>query len=98
MRSRFLFLCFATLVIVSGPSRAETRSIKEHNFSVEIPDGWSETTAAAPTVLAAKSANGQKAFVVITTKIPDKEKSSAARSMAAGAKDAAQKKGWKTLS
>jgi predicted Zn-dependent protease len=98
MRARFICLCFATLVIVSSPSRAETRSIKEHNFSVEIPDGWSETSVAAPTVFAAKSADSQKAFVVITTKIPDKEKSSAARSMAAGAKDAAQKKGWKTLS
>lgn len=73
---------------------AETLSFKEHNFAVDLPEGWTTTEAPAPAVGAAKNADGEKMFVFVAAQIPEKERATAVRDMGGAAKDASKKKGW----
>jgi predicted Zn-dependent protease len=97
---RLTSLCFAVLLVAPGYARAETLSSKDHNFSIDLPNGWSETNAPAPppAIFTVKNTRGQKSFIVIAAQIPDKERASVARDMATGAKKASREKGWKISS
>lgn len=94
MRRRTVALAAGVFVILSGIATAETLSVAEHNFTVDLPEGWSKTDAPAPAVAAIKNADGQKIFIIVATRIPDSERDTAVASMARGAKEATKAKGW----
>jgi predicted Zn-dependent protease len=88
--------CFAGLFLaLSGFVFSETLSFPEHNFSVELPEGWIKTDAPAPAISAAKSADGQKIFVIVAARTPDNERDTAVASISRAAKEASKAKGWK---
>lgn len=93
---------FSCLLLLALPqfATAETLSFPEHNFAVDLPEGWGETNAPAPApaVMTVKNADGQKTFIVVAAKVPDKERATAVRDMAGGAKAASKEKGWKITS
>jgi predicted Zn-dependent protease len=95
MTARFIFLSCAILSGLLGTASAETLSFQEHNFALEIPEGWTRTDAPAPALGAAKNADGQKIFVIIATRVPANERDTAVQSMSSAAKKASKAKGWK---
>ncbi|MEY2519337.1 MAG: hypothetical protein QOF24_1096 [Verrucomicrobiota bacterium] len=95
MSARFIFLSCAILSGLLGSASAETLSFPEHNFSLQIPQGWTRTEAPAPAIAAAKNADGQKIFVIIATPVPKNEQDTAVQSMSSAAKKASKAKGWK---
>lgn len=95
MTARFIFLSCAILSGLLGSASAETLSFPEHNFALEIPEGWIRTDAPAPAIAAAKNADGQKIFVIVAARVPANERDTAVQSMSSAAKKASKAKGWK---
>jgi predicted Zn-dependent protease len=95
MTARFILLSCAILSGLIGSASAETLSFPEHNFSLEIPDGWSRTDAPSPAIAAAKNAEGQKIIVIVAAAVSKNERDTAVQSMASAAKKASKAKGWK---
>lgn len=95
MTARFVLLGCAILSGLVGAASAETLSFPEHNFALDIPEGWARTDVPAPAVAAAKSADGQKVFVIIAARVPENERDTAVQSMSSAAKKASKAKGWK---
>jgi hypothetical protein len=62
MRSRTIALFAGVFMISSGIARAETLSFPEHNFSFELPEGWSKTDAPAPAVAAMKNTDAPESI------------------------------------
>ena len=94
MRNRSVTLFAGVFVIFSGIARAETLSLPEHNFAIDLPEGWSKTDAPAPAVAAIKNGDGQKVFVIVASRMPDNERDTAVASMTRGAKETTKAKGW----
>jgi predicted Zn-dependent protease len=98
MNARLTLAGFAILLSLLGCASAETLSFQEHNFAIELPQGWSRTDAPAPAVAAAKNADGQKILIVIAARMPNNERDTAVHSMSSAAKDSSKAKGWKIFS
>ena len=98
MKARLIFSGSAILLTFARLAVAETLSVPEHNFAVELPPGWAKTDAPAPAVAAAKNADGDKGFFIIAVRVPDNERATSVRNMSSGAKDASKAKGWKISS
>jgi hypothetical protein len=64
------FLCTLVLSFLSV-AQAETRRVPEHNFSIEVPLWWMNTTPPPTgTVLAIQSPRKDRSVVVIASKLP----------------------------
>lgn len=96
MNRLILVICASLTAAMAAvsPSDAETLSFSEHNFSIDLPANWSRADAKAPAVVGERNADGTKAVVVIVATIPERERSTAAAQMVAGAQGSMKEKGW----
>jgi hypothetical protein len=98
MKTRLIFFSGAILFVFARFAVAETLSVQEHNFAVELPAGWAKTDAPAPAVAAAKNADDDKGFFIVASRVPENERAQAVHNMSSAAKDASKAKGWKISS
>jgi hypothetical protein len=92
---QFLLLVAILAVALSSLRAAPTR-VPEHNFSVEIPDGWIDIRPLPPeTVLAKKNAANTKGFMVAATKLSGSERDSGAADFRGGVKKGMTERGAK---
>ena len=94
MNTRAIRLISGLLLTTSSFVAAETLSVQQHNFAVELPPGWTTTDAPSPAVAAAKNADGQKIVIVIAASVPENERRTVARDTGGSAREATKTKGW----
>lgn len=87
-------LVFAIALALCSSSFAKLTSFPEHNFSMEVPDGWKATNPSpANTVAFFKTADETKGLVLMATIFPADKLATASLEMIDGAKKAAVDKG-----
>jgi hypothetical protein len=84
------------LLLFSAHALAAPLKFVEHNFSVEIPPGWSAITPQPPeSLLAVQSPGSAVKFLVFATKTSTRQHPDAAREVREGAKQQMTKGGYK---
>ena len=95
---RSVTIVFLILFSACQASVAAPRVFQDHNFAMELPLNWQTLDRPpAQTLAVFQTSDGLKTILVIATKLPANELSTAARDMSAGAKQSAIDKGWQII-
>jgi len=84
------------LLVSTSLVRAEVISFPEHNFSIDVPAGWTQITPRPPQALAAlQNPENTSRILAFATKLPSNERATGAADVRAGAKESLSGLGFK---
>jgi hypothetical protein len=84
------------LLVSAAFLRAEPIRFPEHNFSIDVPTGWTEITPRPPQALVAlQNPDNSKRMMAFAVKLPPNERTTGATDLRAGAKKSMSDKGWR---
>ena len=88
-------LILAALLLGTSFLQAGTLQFPEHNFSIELPAGWTDIKPLPPqTLIASQSADNSRRILVSAVQLPDRERETGAADIRAGAKHSLGDMGW----
>ncbi len=88
-------ITFTIIIAACQISVAAPLEFQSHNFAIEFPSNWRLLEPPpAQTLAAAQSSDGLKTVLIVATKLPANELSTAMRDMTAGSKQSVIDKGW----
>jgi len=93
MKSHLIAL---SLLVSTSLLRAEPLRFPDHNFSIEVPTGWTEISPRTPQALVAlQSLDNSKRILAFAVKLPPNERATGATDIRAGAKKSMSDQGWR---